>query len=116
VPQLAQFDFADTDQSCPVRFTTTVPTQALAMLNDEFTNGQARLFAGRLTKEAPQGLEAQVARGIRLTTGRVPAADEVRKDSGFVRALRRDYNLGEQEALRYYCLLLLNTNEFIYLD
>jgi hypothetical protein len=116
VPQLAQFDFADTDQSCPVRFTTTVPTQALAMLNDDFTNAQARLFARRLAGEASQGLEAQVTRAIRLTTGRVPSADQVRKDSGFVRELRRDYNLSEQEALRYYCLLLLNTNEFIYLD
>jgi hypothetical protein len=116
VPQLAQFDLADTDQSCPVRFTTTVPTQALGMLNDEFTNGQARLFAQRLTKEAAQGLEAQVARAIRLTTGRVPDADELKKDVGFVQTLRQKHKLSDQEALRFYCLLLLNTNEFIYLD
>ena len=28
-PQLAELDLADTDASCPVRFTTIVPTQAL---------------------------------------------------------------------------------------
>lgn len=116
LPQLTQFDLADTDQSCPARFTTTVPTQALLMLNDEFTNEQARLFARRLTGEAPAGLEAQVTRAIRLVTGRVPAADEVNRDAGFVRSLRREHGLGEQEALRLYCLLLLNANEFIYLD
>jgi hypothetical protein len=116
VPQLAQFDLADTDQSCPVRFTTTVPTQALMMLNDEFTNEQARLFAQRLLKEAPQGLEAQVTRAVRLTTGRVPAADEVKKDVGFVETLRQEHKLSEQEALRFYCLVLLNANEFVYLD
>jgi hypothetical protein len=86
------------------------------MLNDEFTNEQARLFAQRLQKEAPQGLQAQVTRAIRLTTGRVPAADEVTKDIGFVQKLRQEHQLSEQESLRFYCLLLLNTNEFIYLD
>ena len=35
------FDLADTDASCPARFTTTQPTQALAMLNGEFLNEQA---------------------------------------------------------------------------
>ena len=116
LPQLTQFDLADTDQSCPARFTTTVPTQALLMLNDEFTNEQARLFAQRLTEESPGGLEAQVTRAVRLVTGRVPAADEVNQDVGFVRSLQRGHGLSGQEALRFYCLLLLNTNEFIYLD
>ncbi len=116
VPQLAQLDFADTDASCPVRFTTTVPTQALALLNDDFTNTQAGLFARRLLKEAPGGLEAQLKRGIRLITGRIPAADEVKKESGFVRSLRQRHHLDDQESLRLYCLLLLNTNEFMYLD
>jgi hypothetical protein len=116
LPQLTQFDLADTDQSCPARFTTTVPTQALLMLNDEFTNEQARRFARRLTGESPGGLEARVTRAIRLVTGRVPAADEVDRDANFVRSLRREHGPGEQEALRFYCLLLLNANEFIYLD
>src|SRR5262249_45943705 len=52
VPILAQFDQADTDSSCPVRFTTTVPTQALGVLNGEFSNEQAALFAQRLRKES----------------------------------------------------------------
>src|SRR5258708_37653992 len=72
VPILAQHDQADTDSSCPVRYTTTVATQALGMLNGEFTNAQATLFAARLEAEAPAGLEAQVRRAIRLTTGRIP--------------------------------------------
>ena len=116
VPILAQFDQADTDASCPVRFTTTVPTQALGLLNDDFSNEQAGALAQRLMKEAAQGLEAQVSRAIRLTTGRIPSADEVRKDVLFVETLRRENNLSAAEALRFYCLLVLNTNEFIYLD
>jgi hypothetical protein len=116
VPILAQFDQADTDASCPVRFTTTVPTQALGLLNDEFSNEEAKVFAQRLMKEAPQGLEAQVSRAIRLTTGRIPGADEVKKDVAFVRELQTANQLSEMDALRFYCLMVLNTNEFIYLD
>jgi hypothetical protein len=116
VPILAQFDQADTDASCPVRFTTTVPTQALGLLNDEFSNEQAKALAQRLTKEASQSLEAQVALAIRLTTGRVAGAAEVKKDVEFVNDLQRQQNLGEIQALGLYCLLVLNANEFIYLD
>jgi Protein of unknown function (DUF1553)/Protein of unknown function (DUF1549)/PA14 domain/Planctomycete cytochrome C len=116
VPILAQFDQADTDASCPVRFTTTVPTQALGMLNDDFSNEQAKLLAQRLVKESPNDVDAQVRRAIRLTTGRIPGRDDVSKDVGFIKTLQRQDNLNELEALRLYCLLALNTNEFIYLD
>jgi hypothetical protein len=116
VPLLAQFDLADTDASCPVRFTTTVSTQALGLLNGEFSSEQAAAFALRLKREAPAGLESQVRRAVRLTTGRIPGAAEVADDIAFVRELRRADGLGEEEALKFYCLMLLNANEFIYLD
>jgi hypothetical protein len=116
VPLLAQFDLADTDSSCPVRFTTTVSTQALGLLNGEFSSEQAAAFARRLMQEAPTGLEAQVRLAIRLTTGRVPAAGEVTDDVAFVHSLRQTNRLGEEEALRFYSLMLLNANEFIYLE
>jgi hypothetical protein len=109
VPILTQHDQADTDSSCPVRYTTTVPTQALGMLNGEFTNEQAEALATRLRHESPDDLSAQVKRAIRLTTGRTPTEVEVNKDVAFVRSLPGD-------GLRRYCLLALNTNEFIYLD
>ena len=116
VPILTQFDQADTDASCPVRFTTTVPTQALGMLNGEFTNEQAKLLAQRLLKDAPDSLEAQIRRAVRLTTGRHPSADEIKADTAFIDRLRATNKLDEQQALRFYCLVMLNANEFIYLD
>jgi mono/diheme cytochrome c family protein len=116
VPVLVAHDQADTDNSCPVRYVTTVPTQALGLLNGEFSNESAAAFAARLEKECPGDLPAQVARGIRLTTGRIPAADEVARDVAFVRELKAKHNLTDRTALTRYCLLLLNTNEFVYLD
>jgi hypothetical protein len=116
VPILQNHDLADTDASCAVRYTTTVPTQALGMLNGDFTNEQARALAARLLAEAPAGLEAQVRLAIRLTTGRVPGADEVKHDVAFIRNLSAEENQGAKAALAAYCLLALNANEFMYLD
>jgi hypothetical protein len=113
VPVLAVHDQADTDNSCPVRFTTTVPTQALGMLNGAFTNEQAAALAARLCREAPGDLAGQVRRAVRLTTGRTPPADEVDRDVALVRGLEAK---GVAEPLKQYCLLALNTNEFVYLD
>jgi hypothetical protein len=116
VPILATHDQADTDNSCPVRYTTTVPTQALGLLNGEFSNEVAAAFAARLQREAPGDLPAQVTRAVRLTTGRTPPPAEVAKDAAFVAEMRSRHGLDERTALARYCLLLLNANEFVYLD
>ena len=116
VPILATHDQADTDSSCPVRYTTTVPTQALGLLNGDFSNEMATAMAARLAKEYPGDVPAQVRRAIRLTTGRVPATDEVAKDVAFVKAMKEKYSLPGATALARYCLLCLNANEFVYLD
>ena len=116
VPILATHDQADTDSSCPVRYTTTVPTQALGLLNGEFANEQAVAFAERLQADAPAGLDAQVTLALRLTTGRTPAAGEVAKDVAFVKDMQSKHGLDAEMALARYALAVLNTNEFVYLD
>jgi hypothetical protein len=116
VPILEAHDLADTDSSCAVRYTTTVPTQALAMLNGDFTNEQAAALARRVAAEAPGDPAAQVRRAIRLTTGRAPRADEVRRDLAFIGKVKREDGLNDRAALALYCLLALNTNEMMYLD
>src|SRR5262249_29580812 len=113
---LSQHDMADTDSSCALRFTTTVPTQALGMINGEFTNEQAEKLAERLEREAQNDLPEQIARGIRLTTSRTPAKAEIDRDARFVRKLQDDAEMTAHPALTQYCLLLLNANEFVYLD
>jgi len=116
VPILSIHDQADTDSSCPVRYTTTVSTQALGMINGEFSNEQAADMAERLRREAPDNLTAQVRRAIRLTTGRQPTDAEVQRDVAFIQQLQAQGKSSAQEALKQYCLLALNTNEFVYLD
>ncbi len=116
VPILAIHDAADTDTSCPVRYTTTVPTQALGFLNGEFSNEQAAHLARRIRHEAPASVEAQVRRAIRLTTAREATSGEVSSDADFIRKLSAEARLEPEAALQQYCLLVLNANEFVYLD
>ena len=116
VPILATHDAADTDLSCPVRYTTTVPTQALGLLNGAFANEQAAQFAERLRREGPESLERQVQLAIRLTTGREPDQDDVRRDVVFLKSLASEGGLDHRDALTQYCLMILNTNAFLYLD
>ena len=116
VPILETHDLADTDSSCAVRYTTTVPTQALGMLNGDFTNEQAVALMTRLSKEAPDDVAAQVKRAVRLTSGRVPAMDEIKRDMAFIKGLQTENKMDAKSAMTLYCLLALNANEFLYLD
>ena len=115
-PILNTFDQADTDSSCPVRFTTTVPTQTLTSLNSKFFNDQAALLAQRLAKEAGAGVDAQVKLGLRLTMGREPSAKEVERGVKLIKRFTDEDKLSAEQALADFCLLALNLNEFLYLD
>ena len=115
LPILGQFDQADPDSPCPVRYTTTVPAQALGLLNGSFSHEQAGHMARRLEKEAPGDLRAQVARAIRLTTGRIPSPSEINADTAYAESVAAS-GASKGEALRQYCLLALNASEFLYLD
>ena len=115
-PLLFNFDFADTDSSCAVRFVTTQPAQALGMINGQFANRQAELFAERLIEEAGTEYPRFVTRAIRLAYGRTPHAGEVEDGVQLIKRLMEKHSLKEKQALDYFCLTILNRNEFVYLD
>jgi hypothetical protein len=115
-PELTSFDFADTDAPCPVRFSTTVPTQALNMINSRFLNDQAEILAARLRAEAGDELRKQIQLGFFLTVCRNPQDQEIDHCLELINDLKQDYQLEPTVALHRFCLLLLNLNEFIYLD
>jgi len=114
-PMLKTFDMADTDSACAVRFATTVPTQALTMLNSEFLNHQAASFAKRLMALSDEPSD-QVALALRLATSREPSQEEVRRGVSMIGELRDTLNVEPTQALQRFCLLVLNMNEFVYLD
>jgi mono/diheme cytochrome c family protein len=116
VPLLAGHDFADTDSSCAVRFATTVPTQALTLLNSAFMNEQAALFARKLAKETPGDAAAQIRQALRAVTQRPPSEREVRRGQTLIEDLQKKDGLAADRALAVFCLMTLNLNEFVYLD
>lgn len=114
-PMLTSFDLADTDLTCPVRFVTTQPTQALTMLNSEFMNEQASIFADRLFAEH-DGLEEIVRRGLELTLLRQADEREIAEGVRLINDLQEIEGHDRDYAVSCFCLVLLNLNEFVYLD
>ena len=116
VPILQNNDSADTDNSCPVRFITTQPTQALGMLNSEFTNEQAAAFAADVA-ELHESIEKQVAEVLQRVLQRQPTAAELERGQRLIASLQAaDESVTPRQALKYFCLLAINLNEFVYID
>ena len=113
-PILANFDFADTDTSCPQRFTTTLPTQALGMLNGEFANHHAAEFARRLRREASDE-DGRIRLALQLATCREPRADEIADHRNFLADLRAG-GASEEQALHNFCLMVFSLAEFAYVE
>jgi hypothetical protein len=116
VPVLAAFDAPDPDAPCPVRFSTTQPTQALGMINSEFVNEQAKLFATAATKEAGDDPAKQIECVLRRVLQRQPAQAQIDRGVKFMADVQEADRATGSEALRQFCLLALNLNEFVYLE
>jgi mono/diheme cytochrome c family protein len=115
-PILADFDFPEPDVSCAARFATVHPAQALGMMNGSFMQKQAGKFAERLMREAGDDRPAQIKRALRLAVLREPTEAEIRRGISLIESLEAKHKLGKSDALKYYCLVVLNLNEFAYLD
>lgn len=115
-PLLVAFDLADTDSSCPVRFNTTQPTQALTLLNSDFSQKAADHLADRLDRECSDDLPTKVHRALSLVSQTPPSADRVATNVEFINTLEKEHGLDGRQALEVFCLLTLNLNEFIFLD
>lgn len=116
VPMMANFDGADTDASCPIRFVTTQPTQALGMLNSDFINEQAEVFAKYLVANAGSTLQEQVAIGLRRVSQREPTTEEIERGVQLIKSLQQKYKLSPEVALKQFCVMALNLSEFMYID
>ena len=103
-PLLDVFDLPNQNISCGARIVSTVPTQALALMNDEFIVRQAQLFANRLEEAAPADAQKQVELAYRLALSRPPEAEE--------RKLALDFLA--RHKLADFAHVLLNLNEFLY--
>ena len=85
------FDFASPDSTTGQRFNTTVPQQALFMLNSPFVVQQARAVVARVEAAGvgagigPAGDAERVRQIYRAVLRREPTAEEAREDLEFLR-------------------------------
>ena len=78
------FDFASPDISTPQRFATTVPQQALYMMNSPFVVDQARALAKREEIANAKNDAERIRALYRLMYGRIPTPDELTLGLSFV--------------------------------
>jgi hypothetical protein len=114
-PLLAAFDRADTDSSCPVRFATVQPTQALSMINGDFANLQAQRFADRMMLEQ-KDMASRLRRAFELVSQREPTKADLQRLQQLAAQLQGEFGRSELQALQRCCLVLLNCNEFLFID
>ena len=115
-PMLRLFDFPDPNITGAARVRTTVPLQALVLLNDEFLIESARALATRVQGESDDD-DGRIQRAYALLFGR-PATERERR-------IGRDYLTASEpgesassDLSRWerYAQALLGTNEFAFID
>jgi hypothetical protein len=104
-PFMTVMDCADPSMRVDKRNESLSPLQALAMMNNGLTVAMAKHFAERVSKEA-QGLESQTKRALALALAREPKADELTPLVDYAR----------REGLENTCRVILNLNEFSFVD
>ena len=129
LPLMTTFDFADTTQPCSQRNISTVAPQALALLNNGFVHQESTALAQRVHREAGDDENAQIERAWWLALSHAPSEGERTSAVAHLQTQRK--NLAEHatadgkalsddaaraQALASLCHVLLNLNEFIYVD
>ena len=103
LPMMAAFDAPVFSESCDRRSATTTPLQALAMMNGNLLHDEAAHLAKRVAAESGDRA-VQVKRAFGIVLGRAPSATELERYTKFS---------GDLAAI---CRVLLNANEFLYVE
>ena len=102
-PFMERLDCPDPSVLTPKRSTTITAIQALAVWNNSFVLRMAEHLAERLATLAPT---EQIAKAFNLALGRPPTATEAKAFEDYSRT----------HGLANLCRVLLNTNEFLFVD
>jgi hypothetical protein len=104
-PMFETFDHPDMNLSSGQRNVSTVPTQALTLLNNPFVVRQAELLAERIKKDAPADLAKQIDLGYQYALAR--PATRLEKSLALETVKSQD--------LVDFTHVLLNLSEFLYM-
>jgi hypothetical protein len=110
------FDIASPDSSSPRRPRTTVPQQALFLMNSPFVVEQAQALAARPEIASAASDHAKVAALYRLVLSRSPDAEESAIGKQFIASAGTMTEGQKLSAIEQLAQLLLLANEVMYVD
>jgi hypothetical protein len=105
-PLLDVFDCPDPSTKTPDRAVTVTPLQALSLMNNAFMLRMSSRFADRLRTDAGEDAAEQASRAFQIAYGRDASPQERAQLSSFI----------EQHGLAELCRVILNSNEFLYVE
>jgi len=103
-PMMLAFDAPVFSESCERRSVTTTALQALAMMNSDLVNDEAGHLAERAIQIAGADRRSQISRVFEILLSRSPNSDELNKFAAY------------SGSLASVCRVLLDSNEFLYVD
>ena len=106
LPMLESLDCPDPTVMSPERSRTITPLQALSLLNGPFAEECAQRFAVRVNDDTGGDQHDRIVRVYRLAFGRGPSERELELARAFI----------TEQGLEQFCLVLMNTNEFLFVD
>ncbi|MBM3804068.1 MAG: DUF1553 domain-containing protein [Acidimicrobiia bacterium] len=139
-PMISVFDGPNINESCPVRTVSTVAPQVFALFNSRFSHAQSRALAKRIEEGVGQDVEKQVDQAFQFVFQRAPSALEKTQCVAFLRQSKPaakeltfaslkpsvlDAGAGFPRTpdhgklvgtLVDLCLVLMNLNEFVFLE
>ncbi|MDP7277852.1 MAG: DUF1549 and DUF1553 domain-containing protein [Planctomycetaceae bacterium] len=111
MPFMQAFDSLVCEETRPKRRTSITPLQALAMYNGQFVNEEAEHFSARVRKQGGADPAARIRQAFLIAFTRLPTPEETTRLKEFL----IDSGPPDQ-ALVGLCRVLLNSNEFVYID
>ena len=113
------FDHPSPDVSSPGRFETTVPQQALFLMNNPFMIRNAASLAERINSGNSESLEKRIQKAYRIVYQRDPSDEELATGIEFLESSDQAATEGvetDQAHWALYTQALLQSNEAMYLD
>jgi len=111
------FDFASPDATSPQRYQTTVPQQALFMLNSPFLLTQSKALLRRPEVAEAKNAADRIQTLHRILYARAADAEEVALGESFVEnAVDEPERVNQLSAWERYGQALLVANEFVFVD
>jgi len=112
---LTLFDFPNPAFPTGNRHTTTLPTQAMFMLNSDWVQGIAEAMAKRLIRSEATA-KKRIILAYTLSFSRQPSEAELKEAEEFITNYQANKGIEDNDAWSAFCQLLFLSNEFIYIN